>query len=106
MKNLFKITILLLIIGIAFGCEKDKDAMEFPNIKGQLIDTFIHNGIERSYMVYTPKSYDGQEAFPLFFALHPLMTWDSVLYTFFDATNYDELVERENFILAVPKAVK
>ena len=44
-----------------------QEIIEFNNIS---INYFPHNNINRKYLIYIPKSYDGSENYPLIFNFH------------------------------------
>jgi polyhydroxybutyrate depolymerase len=104
MKNLIAFFIGLLIIGFASGCNKDQDDNDLPIEKGESIDSIVIHGNERSFKLYIPQGYNGQEEVPLFFLFHGSTTDDSIIYR--DHSNMIEIADRESIIYVAPKAMK
>ena len=83
MKNLFTFLIILLFFD-----------NEIPAL------TFNYNGIERTYFVYVPKCYNNVNKTPLVVALHGGGGLAKKMISF---TRFDEISERENFIVLYPQ---
>ena len=89
-------SILLIILS---GCKKDNNNSEscYSNNNAQ---TIIHDGINREYVLYIPKSYDGTSAVPLMLNFHGFGGSAS------DYMNYADMrsvAESDTFILVYPQ---
>lgn len=67
--------------------------------KGQITAEINVNGLSRSYILYVPQSYTGDEALPLVFNFHGLGSnaFEQMVYG-----DFRELAEAENFIIVHP----
>lgn len=73
-----------------------------PQIANGLFDeTFIHDGLQREYLLYIPESYTDGESFPLVFSLHGAGGTKENQY---ELSQFNLLAENENFILVTPEA--
>jgi polyhydroxybutyrate depolymerase len=64
---------------------------------------FTFNGMVRSYVIHVPKSYDQTRPTPLIFVLHGGGGQATRMENF---TRFDEIAERENFIVLYPQGYK
>lgn len=65
-------------------------------------ETITHDGIERTYYVYVPESYDGSQAVPLVIGLHGA-GGSAVEMAYF--TNLDDIADVNGFLLVYPNAI-
>ncbi|NWG75903.1 MAG: hypothetical protein HXY24_15095, partial [Rubrivivax sp.] len=59
-------------------------------------------GVERTFEVYVPSSYDGQQPVPLVIVLHPSASSGKAMEIL---TGFDALAERDGFIVAYPDSL-
>lgn len=64
--------------------------------------SFIHDGLERFYLIYIPQSLDEEDA-PVLFALHG---YGSSAVTHKSYTGYEQLAEENKFIVVYPQGYK
>jgi polyhydroxybutyrate depolymerase len=83
-----------LIIIILIGCSSDDSSISY------IANTIFHNGINREYIIYVPKSYDGTSSIPLVLNFHGFGGSAS---EFMDYADMRSLAESEIFILAYPQ---
>ncbi|CAN0600830.1 unnamed protein product [Ectocarpus sp. 12 AP-2014] len=96
--NNYLIALLTLII---CSCSKDDNntVSSDPQISNGLFDeTFIHNGLQREYLLYIPESYTDGESFALVFSLHGAGCTKENQY---ELSQFNLLAENENFILGL-----
>jgi polyhydroxybutyrate depolymerase len=66
--------ILVFTLIFSFSCSSDefeKDGYDKDgNSYNGPIETIIHNGVERKYIIYTPQAYDGTLKLPLLLNFH------------------------------------
>ena len=74
-----------------------KDIVEFNNLS---INYFPHNNLNRKYLIYIPKSYDGSDNYPLVLNFH---SYDSNAEIQLSISDMRSLPEEEKFILVYPK---
>lgn len=67
---------------------------------GLLERTLAHDGMTRSYIVYVPTSYDGNEALPILFNFHGFGDSDS---SYMQYADMRALADSENFVLVYPQ---
>ena len=90
---------MLLII----ACSKSENEQITPNVPtGKMIKELTVNGITREYIIYIPENYNVTTAFPLLLSFHGLSSNMEFNYSY---TNFDELAERENFIVVHPNGI-
>lgn len=70
--------------------------------KGKITQKMNVNGQSRDYIVYIPKSYSGNEKYPLLFAFHGL---GGNMEASYNNSKFHELAETENFIVVHPNGV-
>lgn len=80
---------LMLLLGISQAATAQNSA-----------ETLTHDGLERTYRLYVPTTYDDATAVPLVIALHPSGGNGELMASI---TGLDELAESENFIVAYPE---
>ena len=89
-----KIFFFNLIIIILIGCSSD------DNSKSYNANTIFHDGINREYIIYVPKSYDRTSSIPLVLNFHGFGGSASEFMNYADMRS---LAESEIFILAYPQ---
>ena len=89
-----KIFFFSLIIIILIGCSSD------DNSKSYNANTIFHNGINREYIIYVPKSYDRTSSIPLVLNFHGFGENASEYMNYADMRS---LAESETFILVYPQ---
>tara|TARA_Y100000389_G_scaffold40473_1_gene35021 strand:- start:76 stop:945 length:870 start_codon:yes stop_codon:yes gene_type:complete len=89
-----KIFFFNLIIIILIGCSSD------DNSKSYNANTICHDGINREYIIYVPKSYDRTSSIPLVLNFHGFGGSASEFMNYADMRS---LAESEIFILAYPQ---
>lgn len=65
----------------------------------QTNDSFVHDGLNRSFIYYTPASWTQNESLPVLFVLHGLLQDGSSI---MDITNFNDIAEANNFIVCYP----
>lgn len=63
--------------------------------------SLISSGVKREYLLYVPRSYDAARATPLVISMHGAGGWPVQQK---DASRWNELAEREGFIVVYPSA--
>ena len=67
----FTILLLFVFAILAFGCAKVEEPDPVPIIRGELTErTIEHEGVERSYLVYLPMSFEIDKEMPMVLAFH------------------------------------
>jgi len=95
----YSLIAMLLII----ACSKSENEQITPNVPtGKMIKELTVNGITREYIIYIPENYNVITAFPLLLSFHGLSSNMEFNYSY---TNFDELAERENFIVVHPNGI-
>ncbi len=95
----YSLIAMLLII----ACSKSGNEQITPNVPtGKMIKELAVNGITREYIIYVPENYNVTAAFPLLLSFHGLTSNMEFNYSY---TNFDELAERENFIVVHPNGI-
>ncbi len=95
----YSLIAMLLII----ACSKTENEQVTPNAPtGKMIKELTVNGITREYIIYVPENYNVTTAFPLLLSFHGLTSNMEFNYSY---TNFDELAERENFIVVHPNGI-
>jgi len=101
MKNLNHLIIYLIFI--LLSCSKDEDAQLTPVIEtGKMTKQLVVNNTNREYIIYVPENFTGNSSLPLLLSFHGLSSNMNFNY---DYTNFDELAERENFIVVHPNGI-
>ena len=101
MKNLNHLIIYLIFI--LLSCTKDEDAQLTPVIEtGKMTKQLVVNNTNREYIIYVPENFTGTSSLPLLLSFHGLSSNMNFNY---DYTNFDELAERENFIVVHPNGI-
>lgn len=93
-----KLTTLVLICAVLWvSCASSVHG------EGIVIDhTLIHDGIERSFLLYQPSSYSDQQNWPLVLNLHGVGSNANEQMPF---TGMNEVAEAEGFLVAYPNAI-
>ena len=68
----------------------------------QTNDSFIHDGVNRSFIYYTPASWSQNDSLPILFVLHGLLQDASGI---MDITNFNEIADSNDFIVCYPDGV-
>ncbi|MFT4661476.1 MAG: polyhydroxybutyrate depolymerase [Patiriisocius sp.] len=68
----------------------------------QTNDGFVHGGLNRSFIYYTPTSWTQNESLPILFVLHGLLQDASSI---MDITNFNDIAEANNFIVCYPDGI-
>jgi len=85
------------------ACSKSDDAQPVPEVQtGKMTKELIVNGTTREYIIYVPDDYTGTSSLPLLLSFHGLA---SNMEFNFNQTNFDQLAERENFIVVHPNGI-
>ena len=101
MKNLNHLIIYLIFI--LLSCSKDEDAQLTPVIEtGKMTKQLVVNNTNREYIIYVPENFTGTSSLPLLLSFHGLSSNMNFNY---DYTNFNELAERENFIVVHPNGI-
>ena len=94
---------MLLPMLLLMACSKSDDYKLAPNVpKGKMTKELIVNGTTREYIIYVPENYNATTALPILFSFHGLTRNMEFNYSH---TNFDELAERENFIVVHPNGI-
>lgn len=91
---LFLLTLPALI---AFGA-----AMSF-HYENRSNGTIVSGGVEREYLLYVPRSYDGTKAVPLVISLHGAGGWPTLQR---DISQWNDIADREGFIVVYPAGMR
>jgi polyhydroxybutyrate depolymerase len=95
----FMLTPMLLLM----ACSKSDDAQPVPEVQtGKMTKKLIVNGTTREYIIYVPDDYTGTSSLPLLLSFHGLA---SNMEFNFNYTNFDQLAERENFLVVHPNGI-
>ena len=100
-----KVIVFYSLIAMLFiiACSKSGNEQITPNVPtGKMIKELAVNGITREYIIYVPENYNVTTAFPLLLSFHGLTSNMEFNYSY---TNFDELAERENFIVVHPNGI-
>lgn len=68
----------------------------------QTTENIMHDGLNRSYIYYTPSSWSQDQSLPVLFVLHGLLQNASSI---MDVTNFNEIAEENNFIVCYPNGI-
>lgn len=71
-------------------------------VQGQTSDSFMHDGINRSFVYYTPATWDQSESLPILFVLHGLTQDGAGL---MNITGFNAIAEANNFIVCYPDGI-
>ena len=94
---------MLTPILLLMACSKSDDAQPVPEVQtGKMTKELIVNGTTREYIIYVPDDYTGTSSLPLLLSFHGLA---SNMEFNFNQTNFDQLAERENFIVVHPNGI-
>ena len=91
----FLITLSFLLL----GCNRN-DGSDTTNNSEQNIQTLVHDGETRGYILYIPDSYDGTSEVPLLFNFHG---FDGEVSEYIESADMPSLADSENFILVYPQ---
>lgn len=87
---------LLTICTIAISCLTTK-------AQQTILDTIMHNGIERTYRLYIPANYTGADAVPLIFNFHGFTSTASAQQ---NIANFEPIADTAGFIVVHPQGTK
>ena len=94
---------MLTPILLLMACSKSDDAQPVPEVQtGKMTKELIVNGTTREYIIYVPDDYTGTSSLPMLLSFHGLA---SNMEFNFNQTNFDQLAERENFIVVHPNGI-
>jgi polyhydroxybutyrate depolymerase len=97
-----KLSIIILLLFIS--CSKTDDSQPIIVLdQFEFKDTIMHNGIERSYVIHFPPTYNGIDKLPLVMALHGGGEGDGQ--DLLDKNHFDEVGDTENYISLFPNGV-
>ncbi len=99
-KTLFLLTIIALI-----ACNKqDESPIDNQNIEMEYYESIMVDGLERTYFVHLPKSYNPSISYPLIFAMHGggLIGYEGIE----GQSQLSKLSDSENFIVVYPEGLK
>ncbi len=96
-----KLNIILLLLFIS--CSKTDDSQPLTLDLFEFRDTIIHNGIERSYVIHFPPSYNDTNKLPLVIALHGGGEGDGQ--DMLEKNHFDEVGDIKNYISLFPNGV-
>lgn len=71
-------------------------------LHAQTTESFVYDGINRSYIVYTPPSYVPGSAMPLVFVLHGFTQTSQAI---MDVSGFNAIADTANFIVVYPNGV-
>jgi polyhydroxybutyrate depolymerase len=92
--------IILVIFSIYTSCNKEKEDTYFPY--ANMMDTVIHDGIIRTYLLHIPPGYSESEQTPLVIALHG---YTSSATSFENGSRLSDKADAEGFIIAYPNGL-
>jgi polyhydroxybutyrate depolymerase len=90
-KRRLCVAALVIVLLVAVQCRNSMPGLETEYV--------AYDGLARSYALYVPASYDGQNAVPLLVALHPFLSSGP---GFARMTGFNAIAEREGFVVAYP----
>jgi polyhydroxybutyrate depolymerase len=98
-KTLYIVTFLTII-----ACNKQDDNPNNPTIELEYYDSIIADGLERTYFVHLPISYNPSNSYPLIFAMHGggLLGYEGIE----GQSQLSELSDSENFIVVYPEGLQ
>tara|TARA_B100001121_G_scaffold143243_1_gene125294 strand:- start:58 stop:921 length:864 start_codon:yes stop_codon:yes gene_type:complete len=87
-----------------FSCKGDNEALvdEDGIITGLQTKTFVHDNVERNYLIYIPDSYDSEIDYPLVFLFHG---FGGIASEFINTADMRDLAESKNFIVVYPQGL-
>jgi len=93
----------IIILLLFASCSKTDDSQSSVLEQFEFKDTLMHNGIERSYVIHFPPTYNGTDKLPLVMALHGGGSGDGQ--ELLDKNHFDEVGDTENYISVFPNGV-
>lgn len=87
-----------------FACNKQDDNPINTKIDLEYYDSIVHEGLERTYFVHLPASYNTSISYPLIFAMHGggLLGYKGIE----GQSQLSQLSDSENFIVVYPEGLK
>ena len=74
-----------------------------PLLKESEVRTLIHNGLERTYVIHVPEDLESKGSVPLVLVLHGATSCAQQIHA---ASQFDEVADREGFIVAYPDGIQ
>jgi polyhydroxybutyrate depolymerase len=98
-KTLYILSFLTLI-----ACNNQDDNPNSPTIELEYYDSTIADGLERTYFVHLPASYNPSNSYPLILAMHGggLLGYEGIE----GQSQLSELSDSENFIVVYPEGLQ
>jgi len=93
----------IIVLFLFMSCSKTYDSQPIIPAQFEFKDTMTHNGIERSYVIHFPPTYNGIDKLPLVIALHGGGEGDGQ--EMLDKNHFDEVGDAENYISLFPNGV-
>jgi len=97
---LFFLSFILFI-----SCESNEENTQVDEdgiITGLQTKTFLHDNVNRNYLVYIPNSYDSEIDYPLMFLFHG---FGGIASEFMNTADMRDLAESKNFIVVYPQGL-
>ena len=91
-----------LILFFHESCTKANEGQLSNPSKGKILKEITVNGTTREYIVYVPQNYTENTPVPLLLSFHGLTSNMEFNYAY---TKFNELAERENFIVVYPNGI-
>ena len=97
-------TLYIVIFLTLLACNKQDDKPNNPTIELEYYDSIIADGLERTYFVHLPISYNPSNSYPLIFAMHGggLLGYEGIE----AQSQLSELSDSENFIVVYPEGLQ
>ena len=102
MKSRFFLPVVIIIITAVFACKKENVPINYYPAANQ-VDTLLHDGIIRTYILHVPASYSVNTVVPLVIALHGHSS--SAAAGFERGSMLSEKADSEGFIIAYPNGL-
>ncbi len=99
LKYLTLFILLFILFTSLFSCSDTKGNTNTMTT-GLSTNTFMHNNVNREYVLYVPSSYDSNTSTPLLFNFHG---FGGQARAHFDYTNMQTIADSENVILVYPQ---
>lgn len=104
MKKLILLSLLSVITIASCGNSKVENINPIKSFqKGKTVNKIRVKGKQREYILYVPKNYSPNKSYPLLFSFHG---FTSTMDKNYDYTKFNELAEKENFIVVHPQGIK
>lgn len=93
----------IIVLLFYISCSKTDDSPPLIPDQFEFKGTMMHNGIERSYVIHFPPTYNGIDKLPLVMALHGGGEGNGQ--DMLDKNHFDEVGDTENYISLFPNGV-